>query len=133
MAGLSVTADLASYLRAGGSRAFAWGEHDCCRFALGWVARRRGVDPGARWLGRYRTARGAALHLRRGGGLLAVATVAFAEAGLVATDAPAIGDVGIVMAGQGETLAIRTATGWACAAVTGIGVAQFAAVKAWSV
>lgn len=133
MAGLSVTAELAGYLRAGGARAFSWGEHDCCRFALGWVARRRGIDPGARWLGRYRTARGAALHLRRGGGLLAVATVAFAEAGLVATDAPVIGDVGVVKTDQGETLAIRTATGWACAALTGIGVAPFVMLKAWAI
>lgn len=124
---------LAGYLRAAGGRAFAWGEHDCCRFALAWVALRRGVDPGARWSGRYRTARGAALHLRRGGGLLALAGAAMAEAGLAPTATPVPGDVGVVQTGQGPALAIRAATGWACAGAGGITVAPFAMLAAWSV
>ena len=124
---------LAAYLRAGGARSFAWGEHDCCRFALAWVLLRRGADPGVRWVGRYRTARGAALHLRRGGGLLALATNAFAQAGFAKTDDPVPGDVGVVMTDLGETLAIRTSSGWACAAETGIGVAPFAMLAAWSI
>lgn len=125
--------ELAAYLRAGASRAFAWGEHDCCRFALGWVALRRGIDPGARWAGRYGTARGAARHLRRGGGLLALARSAMAAAGLAATARPAAGDVGVVLTDQGPALAIRTPTGWACAGAAGIVVSRFPTLCAWRV
>lgn len=124
---------LAAHLRAGAARAFAWGEHDCCVFACGWVKARRGVDPAARWRGRYRTAGGAARHLRRGGGLDALAGRAMAEAGLGVTTRPVPGDVGLVKTAQGLALAIRTPTGWACAGPAGITVAPFAMLAAWSV
>lgn len=125
---------LADYLRAGGAQPFAWDSCDCCSWACGWIALRRGVDPSASWRGRYRTARGAALMLRRAGGdLLAAASDAMAAAGLAVSAAPVAGDVGVVETSQGQALAIRTATGWAVKAPAGIAVAPFPCLRGWSV
>ena len=123
--------DLVAFLRASGARAFAWGECDCCTWACDWVLARRGVDPAARWRGRYRTALGAKRNLRRGLGV--VAGEAFAVAGLQRTTDPRPGDVGVVWTPQGASLAIRTATGWAGKAETGIVVAPFETLFAWTV
>ncbi|MET8524104.1 hypothetical protein [Nocardioides sp. NPDC004968] len=125
---------LAKYLRAGAARPFCWDSCDCCSWACGWVALRRGVDPSARWRGRYRTARGALLQIRRAGGdLLDVASEAMADAGLVPTEAPRPGDIGVVETDRGQALAIRTPTGWAAKAAAGITVAPFGCLRAWSV
>lgn len=125
---------LSDYLRAGAARPFAWGGCDCCSWASGWVAARRGVDPSAAWRGRYRTAHGAALMIRRAGGdLLAVASVAMASAGLAVTEAPRPGDIGVIETVRGQALAIRTQTGWAAKAQAGITVAPFACLRAWRV
>ncbi len=125
---------LAEYLRAGAARPFAWDACDCCSWACGWVALQRGVDPSARWRGRYRSVRGAMLQIRRAGGdLLAVTREAMAASGLAATTAPGPGDVGVVATDQGQALAIRSAAGWAVKSERGIVVAPFACLQAWSV
>ena len=125
---------LSDYLRAGAAQPFAWGGCDCCSWACAWVAARRGVDPSARWRGRYRTARGAALQIRRAGGdLLSVASVAMAAAGLAETRDPRPGDIGVIETDAGLALAIRTPTGWAAKALAGIAVAPFVCLRAWSV
>lgn len=124
---------LKQYLQEASTLVFNWGEHDCCRFALKWVKLRRGVDPGAEWLGGYTTARGAERHIRRGGGLLSLCKTAMARAGLRQTDAPNLGDVGVVLTDQGEALAIRSGSKWACAAPQGIVVSPFRTLAAWRV
>lgn len=125
---------LADYLRAGAARPFVWDACDCCSWACAWVLLRRGVDPSAAWRGRYRTARGALRHIRRAGGdLLAVASAAMADAGLVVTSSPQPGDIGVILSAQGQALALRTPTGWAAKASVGIIVAPFDSLRAWSV
>lgn len=123
--------DLADYLRASGARPFAWGACDCCTWVCDWVVLRRGVDPAARWRGRYRTARAAHRNLKNG--LVSVASESMASAGLSATDDPQPGDVGVVLTGQGQSLAIKTVTGWAGKAETGVVVAPFPVLAAWTV
>lgn len=125
---------LADYLRAGAARPFAWDACDCCSWACAWVLLRRGVDPSAAWRGRYRTAGGALRHIRRAGGdLLAVASAAMMDAGLVLTSSPQPGDIGVILSHQGQALALRTPTGWAAKAQAGIVVAPFDCLRAWSV
>lgn len=123
--------DLVDYLRASGSRSFVWGECDCCTWVCDWVLQRRGVDPAARWRGRYGSARGALRNLKPG--LLPVVAKAMARAGLAATDDPQPGDVGVVQTAHGASLAIRATTGWAGKAETGIVVAPFPVLAAWTV
>lgn len=123
----------AAYLRAGATRPFAWDRCDCCSWACGWVLVRRGVDPSAPWRGRYRTARGALRHIRKGGDFRAVVAGAMAAAGLAPTESPMPGDIGIVSTAQGLALGLRVARGWACKSKNGLVVADFPCVAGWTV
>lgn len=129
-----VSLALAGYLRAGARRPFAWGRCDCSLWMADWVRLRRGIDPAAPLRGRYRTARGAARHIRRMGGAEAMARTLAAEAGLAVTAAPAVGDIGLVRHPlAGPCFAIRCALGWALKAPAGIAVADCPVIVAWSV
>jgi hypothetical protein len=48
-----VAAVLSRYLAEAAARGFVWGEHDCMLFAADWVREVSGVDPAARWRGKY--------------------------------------------------------------------------------
>ena len=58
---------LAETVRAARGRPFQWGRHDCALFACDCIAAMTGVDPAARFRGRYKTARGAVGALKRYG------------------------------------------------------------------
>jgi len=124
---------LAEFLRDGASRPFRWGACDCCTWVCSWVLARRGVDPSAPWRGRYRTARGALRNIRRGGDFVAVVSGAMADAGLIETSDPQPGDIGVVEAEGGATLAICTGGKWAGKSERGVVVAPFPMIKAWRV
>ena len=73
---------LASYLADRAAMPFAWGSHDCCRFACHGLAAQGTPDPMA-GVRPYSTARGAAGAIKRLGGTLdAAATKLAAKAGL---------------------------------------------------
>lgn len=78
---------------------FAWGTHDCCTFAAGWVLLVRGVDFMADLRG-LDTALSAARALADNGGLLAAVTQRMGPpvAGLMAQ----VGDVVLVRHGAGQ-------------------------------
>lgn len=67
---------LRAYMAATVGRPFAWGTHDCLMFAAGAVEAQTGVDPAARWRGKYRSQRGAEALLKRLGHADALAAVA---------------------------------------------------------
>jgi hypothetical protein len=60
-------ARLAAYLEPLRTRAFVWGEHDCCLFSAGAVEAMTGVDPMPEFRGRYSTPIGSARALTRYG------------------------------------------------------------------
>lgn len=62
---------LDQYIRTSAARPFAWGVHDCCTFAAGWIGAMRGerID-----IGEYDDARGAMVELGRRGGIIAAIT-----------------------------------------------------------
>lgn len=126
---------LADFLRATGSKRFAWGSCDCCTWACEWVMAFRGVDPAARWRGKYKTERGAAGWIKRGGGSLeAIVAEAMTKAGLVPTNTPIAGDVGLLKTRVGPTLAVRCDRGWASIGLRGLVVVSRAQVlRAWAV
>jgi hypothetical protein len=47
---------LANYLAEMHAKPFVWGQHDCARFAAGWVLLATGVDLFGPWRGRYDSA-----------------------------------------------------------------------------
>lgn len=124
---------LTSFLRESAAAPFSWGATDCCAWVGRWVALRRGIDPVEPLHGRYRTERGAARHIHRAGGLVPLARLLMANAGLSETAAPKPGDAAIVDTPWGPAGAIRTERGFACKSPTGLVVAPFPLLVAWSV
>ncbi len=93
---------LADYLSQREAMSFAWGKHDCCRFACAGLVAQGLADPmhGVR---AYKTARGAVGAIRRlGGNLDAAATTLAREAGLREI-APAFAGRGCVVLADVET------------------------------
>lgn len=85
---------------------FAWGTHDCCRFAARVVAAMTGHDPmAAAYAGRYQSADDAATLMASGGGLGALL------AGTLGAPLPSLasarrGDVVLAAIGDHETVGI---------------------------
>lgn len=91
-------AALDAYVGEHAEKPFAWGPHDCCTWAAGWVQQVRGADPMADLRG-YDSALSAGRVLASAGGLLAAVT---ARMGSPITGTMAqIGDVALVRHGQG--------------------------------
>ncbi len=134
---------LSAFLGDAVARPFEWGAHDCQMWPADWVLSQTGMDPASAWRGRYRTWRGAERIIRKGGGLVAVATAGMAAAGLsdIAPDLARDGDVGIVRATvtigdrirDREAGAIRVAGAWAVLSDGGCVVGPFEVLTAWSV
>lgn len=96
---------LVAYLTEAARTPFAEGTHDCALFFAGGVNAMTGVDPAARWRGRYTTTRGGLRVLRRDGfsDHIAVAAHQFEEI------PPAFarpGDGAAVRTSEGEALGI---------------------------
>ena len=93
---------LAAYLAERSSMPFAWGSHDCCRFACVGLDIQGVMDP-MRGLRPYSTARGAAGAIRRlGGDLDTAATTLALKAGLHEV-APTFAGRGCVVLAEVET------------------------------
>lgn len=126
--------DLIAFLRAGARATFVWGECDCSLFMADWCRKVRGVDPAASLRGRYSTAAGAMRHVQRLGGFETMARTLMAAHGFVSTDAPRVGDVGLVAHPHvGPVFAIRCALGWAVKSPEGVAVDDYPTLAAWSV
>ncbi len=105
--------DLPAFLRASGSRGFAWGICDCCLWAADWVCAVKGVDPAHGLRGTYRTRRGADRIVQSFGGMVGFVDAHLAPVGIARTADPLPGDLAVVSTEFGDALGI----------VTGIGVA----------
>lgn len=82
---------LADYLLARRDSPFAWGSHDCCRFACDGIAAQGAPDP-MQGVRAYKTAKGAARAIQRlGGNLDEAATTLAAKAGLYEIATPFAG------------------------------------------
>lgn len=66
---MDIRAELRGYLERNEPRAFAWGCHDCFTFTADWVALVSGFkSPADEYRYRYKTPRGALIHIGRRGG-----------------------------------------------------------------
>jgi hypothetical protein len=137
VADVNARTTLADFLAESARTPFAYGRRDCGLWMADWVKAVRGVDPAAHLRGRYRTELGCARLLRRRGGLVEVARACFESVGLVATEKPLAGDVGVirVMTAKGEGMAGAICTGprWAVLALGGLISAPATHVAAWRV
>lgn len=125
---------LAAFLWRVSGEPFQVGTRDCGLTLADWVRECRGVDPAAPARGRYRTKLGWQRLASRAGGLTALVGGLLEAIGLEPTEAPKIGDVGVVIVPiVGEACAIRTARGWAVKLTDGLIRADFRTVRAWSV
>lgn len=80
---------------------FRWGGvsgDDCTTFCARWIDYAIGVDPAASFRGAYSDAAGAERILTQAGGLVAFADRHLLPCGLVRTDDPQTGDVGVIVA-----------------------------------
>lgn len=124
---------LQAYLVEGAGKPFVWGQTDCCPWAAEWCRRVAGVDVFAVCRGQYHDLRSYARYVRKAGGFEQTVFHVMRLSGLPETQEPRLGDVGLVMTGNGPMGAIRLATGWALKTVDGIAIREFPAIAAWRV
>lgn len=91
---------------------FAWGTNDCCMFAADAIQAMTGIDP-ARALRGYKTARGAAGRISRGGGVTSIADAGASACGWSRINPcfAARGDIVTVDTDHGVALAVISLDG----------------------
>ncbi len=126
-------ARLSAFLREGAGLPFVWGERDCSLWPCEWIKAERGIDPAEHLRGTYSTALTCARILHAAGGLPALASRLAASAGLLTTDAPEAGDVGLVEIAGTPLLAICAGSTWAIKTKDGLVIVPTTPMQAWIV
>lgn len=112
------------------------GERDCLLWLGLWTLEAVGVDGGAEWRGRYRTALGRERALRRSGGMTACIERGAAVAGLVAATEANPGAVGLVNVqttrGTAPVGGIFTGTRWAVLTRAGVLSIRTTPLRFWN-
>lgn len=124
---------LDAFLRAGAGLPFVWGERDCSLWPCEWIKAERGIDPAEHLRGTYDTALACGRILHAAGGLPALAANLAASAGLLTTDHPEAGDVGLVELADTPLLALCTGPNWAIKTKDGLVIVPATPVQAWIV
>jgi hypothetical protein len=123
---------LRTFLRKSASRRFDWIECNCGFWVCEWISLITGADPVKEFRRRFASAVGFQRHVRRAGGNESFARNVAERAGLVEIQVPELGDVGLVVTGDGATMAIKCAgRNWACKTLHGIAIAPFEQIIAW--
>ncbi len=123
---------LTQFIRAAMRREFVWGEFDCILFCTDWVRIQNGIDPAARWRGRYHTEAEALAIIDGFGSLAALCDEGYS--GILDRCAPQDALVGVIETPQGDVGAVRASASWVILAERGIGRRRFdtvATVAAW--
>lgn len=125
---------LTAFVAEGARTPFVFGRSCCAMWVADWIVAERGIDPAHDLRGTFRCHLGSLRLQRRSGGLATLVTGPLAATGLVETDEPATGDVGVVMTNIGEIAGICMGGGlWAVKTKDGVAVAPAALIKAWSI
>ncbi|MBA9071621.1 hypothetical protein FHR71_005407 [Methylobacterium sp. RAS18] len=133
MAGVDRLVRLGAFLREGAGLPFVWGERDCSLWPCEWIKAERGIDPAEHLRGTYSTALACGRILHEAGGLPALAARLAASAGLLTTDAPEAGDVGLVEFLNAPLLAICAGGKWAIKTKDGLVIVPANPAQAWIV
>lgn len=126
-------AAVAEFLDEMSERGWEWGQRDCLLWLGLWSERAFGIDGGAPWRGRYRTALGCARVLKKSGGMAACIERGARLCGMVPTTNYRAGDVGIVSVEDREVGAICTGDKWAVMTADGVYISRLPVVLAWGV
>lgn len=115
---------------------WSWGERDCLLWLGTWAQRNTGIDGGAPWRGRYKTALGCIRTLNRSGGMDACIARGAALAGMVETDSPLVGAVGLIETHTAKGLApvgaIFTGERWSVLTPSGVVSIRTMPLRAWN-
>lgn len=131
MAG-DIAAELKQFLRDSAGRQFDWIECNCGFWVCEWIRLVTESDPVGHVRGRFKTTTGFQRFVVSSGGNEAFSKEIASRAGLIETDEPILGDVGLVATGDGATMAIKVdANRWACKTVHGIAIGPFEQITAW--
>lgn len=126
-------ARLGAFLREGAGLPFVWGQRDCSLWPCEWIGAERGIDPAEHLRGTYNTAMACGRILRGAGGLPTLAGVLAARAGLLTTDHPEAGDVGLVEFLDAPLMALCTGPKWAIKTKDGLVIVPATPSQAWIV
>lgn len=124
---------LSAFLREGARLPFVWGERDCSLWPCEWIKAERGIDPAEHLRGTYDNALACARIQRAAGGLPVLAAALAARAGLLTTDAPEAGDVGLLTLLDAPLLALCTGPKWAIKTKDGLVIVPATPAQAWIV
>jgi hypothetical protein len=131
MAG-DIASELTQFIRESAGRPFDWVACNCGFWVCEWISRQTGSDPVEGVRGRFKTASGFRRHVAASGGNEEFSCRIAERSGLVETDKPVPGDVGLVATGDGATMAIKVdANRWACKTLYGIAIGPFEQITAW--
>ena len=117
---------LDEYVAATVEQPWQWGKQDCTIWVADWCSARWGIDPAARYRGRYSDEQGMAALIS--GGLLA--TVA-PEIALPHKDAPDEGDIGVIEVAGRQVAAIWSGAHWMFRTPRGVSFARRDALAIW--
>lgn len=121
------------FIQAGTAREFNWTECNCGFWVCEWIKLVRGVDPVEYLRHRFKTATGFRRHVRSAGGNETFSRRIAGRAELAETYTPKMGDVGLVQTERGAMMAIKVdGNKWVAKSETGIVIAPFHQIVAWS-
>lgn len=124
-------ARLEHVLRSRMSEPFAWGHNDCALFAAACVEAQTGVDLAAQWVGQWSTEKEALRLIEQLGGMGAIGAMVGDEVPPLCAQ---VGDIGLIVTGGRESLAVCNGGHWLAVGAQGLGVVELtAAVRAWRV
>ncbi|MFD1199586.1 DUF6950 family protein [Brucella gallinifaecis] len=125
---------IADFVAAEAQKPFRWGETDCASTADRWIKDKTGLSPLVRAGLIYRDEYDATAILIERGGFPVIVNRAMKLVGFEKTEAPQIGDVGLILRSGRMCLAIRTETLWFSRDESGLVGAPLDAVwKAWRI
>jgi Domain of unknown function (DUF6950) len=128
---LSLEDRLREFIRIGAEQPFDWTKRNCGFWVCEWIAAEKGFDPVAKYRKRFKTARGFQRFIVRNGGNEAFSRMVARKAGLVETETPQLGDVGLIYA-DGAMMAIKgDKNNWIAKTSGGVAIGPFECIVAW--
>jgi hypothetical protein len=120
------------FLQCSAGQDFDWAERNCGFWVCEWIERETGRDPVAEYRNRFGR-REFTRRVLKAGGTEAFSRMIAYKAGLLETETPQLGDVGLIF-GDGATMAIKADFDrWAVKTSGGIAIGPFRCIVAWSI
>jgi Domain of unknown function (DUF6950) len=128
---LSIEERLREFIKGSAKQPFDWKDRNCGFWVCEWILRERGFDPVAKYRKRFKTVNGFLRFVLHNGGNEAFSRMVAGRAGLVETETPQLGDVGLIYA-DGATMAIKgDKNNWIAKTPGGVAIGPFECSVAW--